>query len=443
MVCLVAPAAVHGQQTPPERQIRTYIPPDQLVSFLPSTPFDQFIEFLNPIFERVTNKGIVDPVNVPGPIGIAIAGMHFLDAFELVLEYNGMIYRETDRFFIVEDAPDEVLAGDGGAAAGAMATRAGGATTTSQPATLKTREIRINAVLFDLNHTRARDIGLNWSTFFGENAGGSSEGGSGSSGGSAGGRTGAGEQDARFFLRTDEIFEGTEDWLIAPDVIDFTQLTQFFRLLETEGVGETVANPTVTVQSGQQGRIQIGSDVPLNVRDFAGNTVTSFISTGIIINVTPTLITEPIVDTLGAPTMNFIHMNVLVENSSSRPTASGPAIDKSTANTQVLLLDGEQTIIGGLYSTDESVERRGIPLLKDLPWWFFGLRYVFGTTVTSVTQNELLIVLQAEVVDPLQARAGRPFEEQLLEKRRHQIEESVRRVHEEAAGEIEYPQMAD
>src|SRR5690606_34834666 len=160
---------------------------------------------------------------------------------------------------------------------------------------------------------------------------------------------------------------------MAPDAIDFTQLTQFFRLLEQQGVGETVANPTVTVQSGQQGRIQIGSDVPLNVRDFAGNTVTSFISTGIIINVTPTLITEPVADTLNSPTMDFIHLDVLVENSSSRPTASGPAIDKSTANTQIVLLNREQTIIGGLYSTDESMERRGIPFLKDLPGWFFGL----------------------------------------------------------------------
>ncbi|WP_369407484.1 hypothetical protein [Rhodothermus marinus] len=42
-------------------------------------------------------------------------------------------------------------------------------------------------------------------------------------------------------------------------------------------------------------------------------------------------------------------------------------IDRNTADTQVLLLDGEQTIIGGLYSTRESISRKGIPFLKDLP----------------------------------------------------------------------------
>lgn len=436
VVCLIAPGAALAQQRPPERQIRTYIPPDQLVSFLPSTPFDQFIEFLNPIFERVTKKTIVDPESVPGPIGIAIAGMHFLDAFELVLEYNGLVYRETDRFFIVEDAPADAVVSPTGAPAGPMASRAAGGAAAG-PATLDTREIRINAILFDFNHTRARDIGLNWNTFFGD---GTTSGGSGGTGSGTGGTGGRGSQDqARFYLRTDEIFESVDDYIVAPDVIGFDQLTQFFRLLENEGVGETVANPSVTVQSGQQGRIQIGSDVPLNVRDFAGNTVTSFISTGIIINVTPTLITEALADTFGAPTMNFVHLNVLVENSSSRPTASGPAIDKSTANTQILLLDGEQTIIGGLYSTDESVERRGIPILKDLPGWFFGLRYIFGTTVTSVNQNEMLIVLQAEVVDPLQARAGRAFEERLLEKQRALVKEAIRRVDEETSKDIQFP----
>src|SRR5690606_10169248 len=162
LAAFAAAPPAHAQE-PPERQIRTYIPPDQLVSFLPSTPFDQFIDFLNPIFERVTKKTIVDPESVPGPIGIAIAGMHFLDAFELVLEYNGLVYRETDRFFIVEPAPAEAITSPG-TTAGPLAARAPGGGSTA-PASLQTREIRINAVLFDLNHTRARDIGLNWNTF--------------------------------------------------------------------------------------------------------------------------------------------------------------------------------------------------------------------------------------------------------------------------------------
>src|SRR5690606_9570684 len=100
----VIPGLSHAQDRPTQRQIRTYVPPDQLVSFLPSTPFSQFIEFLNPIFERVVGKRIIDPDGNTDPIGISIAGMHFLDAFELVLEFNQLSFRETEGFFIIQPA---------------------------------------------------------------------------------------------------------------------------------------------------------------------------------------------------------------------------------------------------------------------------------------------------------------------------------------------------
>ena len=103
------------------------------------------------------------------------------------------------------------------------------------------------------------------------------------------------------------------------------------------------------------------------------------------------------------------------------------------------MLDGEQTIIGGLYSTDKSISRRGIPILKDLPPWFFGLRYLFGYNRHDNIQRELLIILQARLLDPLTVRNNRPFDDQVLERRRRQIEEDIRRMDAEASREIKYP----
>ncbi len=415
---LSLPVGVQAQDSPPQRMIRTYIPPDQLVSFLPSTPFDQFVAFLNPIFERVTGKQIVDPESHSDPIGISISGMHFYDAFELVLDYNVLSYRETDKFFIVEPAVEPEVAV---AAAGEVPTVAtqGAAKSGSIPATLGSREIQINAVLFDLNLTKARDLGIDWNVFFGPNT---------SSGGQNGGNSGDDELRPRFFLKTDKIFGNLDDYIVAPDVIEFSKLTQLFRLLENEGVGETIANPQVTVQSGEKGSIQIGTDIPFNTRDFSGNTITQFLKTGIIVDVTPTMLAGPIADTVGSPLLDFIHLDVVVEKSTSQPTLAGPVVNRNTANTQVLLLDGEQTVIGGLYSTDELRTRRGIPVLKDLPGWFFGLRYLFGYEQMTVTQKELLIVLQARALDPLHVRAQRPFEENFLERHRDQVEQTLQRV---------------
>ncbi len=423
-----------AQDRPPQRVMRTYVSPDQLVSFLPTTPLNQFFELLNPIFQRVTGKQIVDPEDRTDPIGIAISGMHFFDAFELVLQAKGLTYRETDRFFIVEKAPEqpEVVLGPRRTTEGTETVQ----TDAMLPATADTREIQINAILFSVNLTKARDIGINWDQFFGLNVGAAA--GQGAGGGVGAGGI-AGQDNVQFYLKTDKLFDPLQPLIEAPERINFRQLTNFFRFLETEGIGETIASPQITVQSGEQGRIQIGSDVPIQTRDFAGNTITQFVSTGIIIDVTPTLIVAPTADTADAPLIEFVHLDVLVENSSATPSPSGPIIERNTADTQVLLLDGEQTIIGGLYSTRESIARKGIPLLKDLPWWFFGLRYIFGRTQRTITQTELLIVLQVRILDPLTARARRPLERNLLERSRRELRERLERFGQQTVDQMYRP----
>jgi type IV pilus assembly protein PilQ len=423
------PQLAGAQDRPPQRQIRAYIPPDQLVSFLPSTPFDRFLEFVDPIFQRVTGKQVVDPEGRSNPIGVSIASMHFLDAFELVLQFNGLIYRETDRFFIVEQAPVGEV---GAVGAGTPALQGRGELL---PANKNTREIQINAVLFELNHSKVRDTGLNWSVFVGSR-GGSGQSGSGGSSGGSGSQSGS---RVEFYLKTQDIFDGVEDIIRAPEEIAFSDLKQFLQFAETEGVGETIAQPQVTVQSGEKGTIQIGSDVPVQVRDFAGNTVTQFFSTGIIIDVTPTLIKEAFADTAGSPMLEFVHLDVKVEKSGSRPSLAGLIIDRNTANTQVLLLDGEQTVIGGLYSTEETRSRAGVPFLKDLPPWFFGLRYLFGKTQRSTNQKELLIVLQAELVDPLDTRSRRRGQVDLLEQTRRKKEEMLQRFNRNVGATTQQP----
>lgn len=436
VILLLAHGLAHAQSNPPRRVVRTYIPPDQLVSFVPTTPFDQFVDILNPIFKRETGKMLVDPDSHKESIGIPISVMHFMDAFELVLEQRGLGFRETDGYFVIEPI---VQATEGVATVAAV-----GATTAVRSGTQKgeilatrdTREIQINAVLFEINHTRARDLGLDWNVLFGEG------GGSGTSGGGSGGGQGSGsggQSGGMFYLNTSRLNESFGDAVISPTSMSFAQLTSFLRAYETQGAGETVANPQITVQSGEQGRIQIGSDVPVNTRDYAGNTVTQFFSTGTIVDVTPTVITEPVnEDTANGETIDFIHLNVTVEKSSSRPSTAGIIIDRNQAATQVLLLPGEQTVIGGLYSTEESISRRGVPILKDLPGWFFGLRYLFGHNTRSVIQKELLIVLQADMLDPLMTRSQRPYDDELIRQRRTKVKDAIERVSDDAASRVRF-----
>ncbi len=409
---------VQAQDVPRQRDIRGYVPPDQLVSFRPETPFAQFIDFINPIFERIDGKQIIDPESRGMPIGLSIAGLHYFDAFNLVLSYNGLAFRETDRFLIVEEASVEPLlvVQQPGAALAPVA---------EVKATLQTREVQISAVLFSINKTKARDLGTDWNVFFG---GETQSGGGGQGQGATGDQGDSQGQGAipQFFVKTDDLADAVDNFLLMPSLFDVATLTKLFRFLETEGAGETLANPSLIVQDGEQGRIQVGTDFPFVTRDFSGNTLTQFISTGIIIEVTPTVITQAIVDTVGAPTIDFIHLNIRVENSSGQISPAGPIIDRSMANTQILLLDGEQTVIGGLYTTDESISRRGIPILKDLPWWFFGIKYLVSVENKTTIQRELVIILRAKLVDPLLDRNNRPFDQELLERWRRKVKEDIK-----------------
>ena len=237
--------------------------------------------------------------------------------------WNGDLeYRETDRYFMIQQRQDQQLILDADAATGTDRGVAAGETVS--PATLDTRQIEIKAVLFELNHTKAKDSGVDWSVLFGSTGstgGGQQSGGQGS------------DNQVSFFLQTKDAFSGFEDIVDAPDQIDFKNLNSLFRLAENVGVGETIATPSVTVQSGPKGDIQIGSDVPVQIRDTFGNISTQYFKTGIIIEVTPTLIEQSLADTLGSPTAEFLHLEVKVEKSGSRPSASGPAIDRSLANT--------------------------------------------------------------------------------------------------------------
>jgi len=68
------------------------------------------------------------------------------------------------------------------------------------------------------------------------------------------------------------------------------------------------------------------------------------------------------------------------------------------------MLNGEETIIGGLFTNEEVVTRSGIPFLKDLPWWVFGIRYLTGSDKKEVIKREIVIVIKVEILPPLKER---------------------------------------
>ena len=94
----------------------------------------------------------------------------------------------------------------------------------------------------------------------------------------------------------------------------------------------------------------------------------------------------------------IIFLKLHVERSTVHPDVVSTIINKSEANSFIQLYNGEETLIAGLYSTEKNVLRKGIPILKDLPWWFLGFPYIFGYNSIEKVEKELVIIIKATLL---------------------------------------------
>ena len=188
-------------------------------------------------------------------------------------------------------------------------------------ASFRSREIKLSAVFFEVNLSRLDEVGLNWS--FMKSTSDLSIGAE---------FTGADNV-------SNEIFK-TE---VTPKV-KFANMNFVAKFFSDYKLGEILSGPQLIVRSGEEGRIQVGQDFSIRERDFAGNLIDKFYSAGTIINVQPQVIVEQ-----GVP---FIHVPCDVERSSVTPGSVSTIINKTQAQTNLLLLDGEETLIGGLYNNE-------------------------------------------------------------------------------------------
>jgi type IV pilus assembly protein PilQ len=192
------------------------------------------------------------------------------------------------------------------------------------------------------------------------------------------------------------------------------------KMFESDQLGEVIARPQVTVRSGATARFQSGQDFSIKQRDFSNNIIDQFYSTGTILTVTPKY--------YESDGTEFVVLNYQIERSSATPGEVTTLVDKVGTGGSITLLDGEETYVGGLYSTSEVTVREGIPLLKDLPWWVFGLRYLFGFDSKNVQKKELIVLMKAELIPLLQDRQVRANDNKLQNVRKDMQQDLQRRT---------------
>lgn len=158
-------------------------------------------------------------------------------------------------------------------------------------------------------------------------------------------------------------------------------------------VGQVLAEPNLSVISGEQASFLVGGEIPIAVRDEDGVSITYKqygVSLSMIAKVTDS---ENIRLTL------FPEVSSLDEtNKTSTGLISVPSLRTRRASTTVQLKDGQSFVLAGLLSSEERESLSKIPVLGDIPI----IGALFSHTTTNRSKTELIIVATVNLVDPVE-----------------------------------------
>lgn len=202
-------------------------------------------------------------------------------------------------------------------------------------------------------------------------------------------------------LRTvlDILFPPTE---VGPDTIpqgllqignlETDEFTAIIQAIETEGLGNLLSNPRLAVLDRSLARFQVAVDEPfVEVVTDANSDVTRestrFIPVGVILEVLP-VITDS----------GLVKMEVRVEISSLQGRASNgaPIVDRSEAQSVVLVEDNHTLVIGGLIVDEEIETVNKVPWLGDIPF----IKHLFRNSVRDIQKSELVLFLTPKITRP-------------------------------------------
>jgi type IV pilus assembly protein PilQ len=155
--------------------------------------------------------------------------------------------------------------------------------------------------------------------------------------------------------------------------------------VEESGQGRILSSPRVSTQNNVAAEITQGVQIP--IQTVANNTVTvTFRDAALTLKVTPQITAA-----------NTVIMNINLENASpdfSRAVNNIPPIDTQRAITQVLVSDGETTVIGGIFVSREQASQDRTPALHRVPL----LGWLFKRDEFSDESRELLIFITPKIL---------------------------------------------
>jgi type IV pilus assembly protein PilQ len=159
--------------------------------------------------------------------------------------------------------------------------------------------------------------------------------------------------------------------------------------MQTTGNGKILSSPKVMTVNNKEAKISSGIDIPVRVltTTTAGTSAQlETISTSLMLSTTPTIAQD-----------GRISLAIKVEKSEpdfSRQVDNIPTITKRSANSELVVNDGETVVLGGILSKSEGESESAVPFLSKIPI----LGWLFKKKSKYENQDELMIFITPTII---------------------------------------------
>ena len=189
----------------------------------------------------------------------------------------------------------------------------------------------------------------------------------------------------------------------------------FVDALAQDNLARVLAEPNLTVLSGEQGSFLVGGEYPIPVAQQNQTTTIEFKQYGVALRFVPTVLSDGRINLHVAPEVSQISTQNAVQVSggtaAGTSTASGssgassltvPALTVRRAETSVELGSGQSFALAGLLQDNVTNNVTSVPLLGDLPV----IGSLFRSTAFQRQETELVILVTPYVVRPVDDQAA-------------------------------------
>lgn len=172
--------------------------------------------------------------------------------------------------------------------------------------------------------------------------------------------------------------------------------------LAKDNLAHVLAEPNLTVMSGEAASFQVGGEYPIPVSQQNNQITVSYKNFGVMLSFVPTVYNDGRINLHVRPEVSELSSQNSVSMTSGSSTLVVPALTVRRAETTVELGSGQSFAIAGLLQQSGSDSGNHIPGLGDTPL----LGALFRDNQFQNTEKELVIVVTPYVVRPVNNQAA-------------------------------------